>query len=600
MAKIIEKQFNIDIGSMVSEAIDNFTKIRRNIYAKQEGDFLNEVSKNGMSWDQQKAWYENFVGYLTDEPYMDADYLMEVKDRLANVHKSLRYYNYNQKVKEWDTEYNQKLITIGDYIQRLSQEQSSAIDPSLNESITTALDSLKKQKFDMEEAAYQNRIIWENKLGDTTTITRNLTDLQNKRARMVATNTDKDRINLYDSLIAQSQNELVTRKINATSLSLSNIIHTAQSPTDILTAYNNIINASDTGIPVTINNITYNNEQEYWNTLKNRYVQDDSTNGLLASINSMYTGKLEALDDIGLISASDFQSVSSELDKLATSPEYQAIVPQLQNLKKDILTTWGSKAADEILSKFNVDYDFNKASSALDKLTTLGIDISTYKNTLIQNQNTLITARVQERAQTENITTPEAAAKAVAEEAKRPVSEIPTPENVVAGKIPVPAKKATKSTVSVPSTKNEPIVQPEPTEKVVEGTLQINSKTGQIEIYKAGAWTPYTATTTLPIINQPVNKSYIYNQRSYAYGTGPLANQYPTTSGYPITKSSETVGTITPPKSSYTGNSIVDYLKSIGQSSNYTSRAKLAQQYGITNYTGTASQNTQLLKLLRG
>ena len=52
--------------------------------------------------------------------------------------------------------------------------------------------------------------------------------------------------------------------------------------------------------------------------------------------------------------------------------------------------------------------------------------------------------------------------------------------------------------------------------------------------------------------------------------------------------------------SSYTGTSIVDYLKSIGQDSSFSNRKKLAEANGISNYTGTASQNTQLLNLLRG
>lgn len=52
--------------------------------------------------------------------------------------------------------------------------------------------------------------------------------------------------------------------------------------------------------------------------------------------------------------------------------------------------------------------------------------------------------------------------------------------------------------------------------------------------------------------------------------------------------------------SSYSGTSIVDYLKSIGQDSSFSNRKKLAQSYGINNYTGTASQNTQLLNILRG
>lgn len=50
----------------------------------------------------------------------------------------------------------------------------------------------------------------------------------------------------------------------------------------------------------------------------------------------------------------------------------------------------------------------------------------------------------------------------------------------------------------------------------------------------------------------------------------------------------------------YTGNSIVDFLNAAKQPSDFGSRAKLAAQYGISNYTGTASQNTQLLNILKG
>lgn len=49
----------------------------------------------------------------------------------------------------------------------------------------------------------------------------------------------------------------------------------------------------------------------------------------------------------------------------------------------------------------------------------------------------------------------------------------------------------------------------------------------------------------------------------------------------------------------YTGTSIVDYLKSVGQPSDFSYRSQLATQKGIQNYAGTAEQNTQLLNLLR-
>src|SRR3990167_8287849 len=50
----------------------------------------------------------------------------------------------------------------------------------------------------------------------------------------------------------------------------------------------------------------------------------------------------------------------------------------------------------------------------------------------------------------------------------------------------------------------------------------------------------------------------------------------------------------------YTGVSIVDYLNSVGQSTDYASRAKLAASKGITGYTASSQQNTQLLTMLRG
>lgn len=46
--------------------------------------------------------------------------------------------------------------------------------------------------------------------------------------------------------------------------------------------------------------------------------------------------------------------------------------------------------------------------------------------------------------------------------------------------------------------------------------------------------------------------------------------------------------------------SIVDYLKSIKVDSSIANRKKLASQYGVKNYSGTAAQNAELLKKMRG
>lgn len=62
----------------------------------------------------------------------------------------------------------------------------------------------------------------------------------------------------------------------------------------------------------------------------------------------------------------------------------------------------------------------------------------------------------------------------------------------------------------------------------------------------------------------------------------------------------KTTPTVTPAKTStYSGPSIVDYLGSQGQASDFATRARLAANAGITGYAGTAEQNTALLNKLR-
>ena len=99
---------------------------------------------------------------------------------------------------------------------------------------------------------------------------------------------------------------------------------------------------------------------------------------------------------------------------------------------------------------------------------------------------------------------------------------------------------------------------------------------------------------TILVNGQPLTVNEVrpglFGELGYEYASGgPTSPTAPTTPTQP-----------SQPASTYTGVSIVDYLKSVGQSSDYSSRSALAAQQGIQNYQGTAEQNTQLLNILRG
>ncbi|MED3792307.1 peptidoglycan recognition family protein [Niallia alba] len=65
----------------------------------------------------------------------------------------------------------------------------------------------------------------------------------------------------------------------------------------------------------------------------------------------------------------------------------------------------------------------------------------------------------------------------------------------------------------------------------------------------------------------------------------------------PVASSSKPITQPTPTPTKTLG--LVDWMKSKGMDSGYNNRAKLAKEYGIANYSGTASQNEKLLDLLQ-
>jgi len=100
---------------------------------------------------------------------------------------------------------------------------------------------------------------------------------------------------------------------------------------------------------------------------------------------------------------------------------------------------------------------------------------------------------------------------------------------------------------------------------------------------------------TKPLINFPATSSLPGTQKTYAKpGFTPVPTQN-------NTQVPTNMGVKTPQQQSVPmGGGLVDTLNSKGMASDYNSRAGMAAKYGITNYSGTASQNMSLLNAING
>lgn len=127
---------------------------------------------------------------------------------------------------------------------------------------------------------------------------------------------------------------------------------------------------------------------------------------------------------------------------------------------------------------------------------------------------------------------------------------------------------------------------------------------------KAPSRKPAYSGSIVDYLNQQGIKSNINNRKNLAVEYGIVSNeaQYTGTAkqntallNAMIKGEPKQEGTRKEPiQSGYSGNSLVDYLASIKVDNSFANRKKLASQNGISNYAGTAKQNTQLLNKMRG
>ena len=123
-------------------------------------------------------------------------------------------------------------------------------------------------------------------------------------------------------------------------------------------------------------------------------------------------------------------------------------------------------------------------------------------------------------------------------------------------------------------------------------------------IKPSGSATKPPASNPAPTLDKPIivpsSMTSNGNPTSGQKAPDDPTNKYNTSTGQlnPNYKAPASATPTTGSKPKYTGSSIVDYLNSSGQASDYASRAAQAAKLGITGYTGSAAQNTQMLQML--
>jgi len=557
---------------------------------------------------------------------------IQTKDEKKRISGEISTLTQRIEEKKFTDTYTEKLInlssgveSIDNVLQWLKDSKATATDQNIIDAINKQITDKEATRYSLVKQTMENETSYATTSKEASIINDQINKVSAAKSKAMLSG-DNLLVSSYD---LQLQSLKKTQVENSIQKDMTNFAVSAVSgyttSLDLLDSYNSKITSGAQDGPVTIGGTTYGSAKEFWTYKRDSYLSDNSNNGFFSQFKSEVDNKIKTDNSKNSLTTGALSSKISAYDSLASRPELQSFNQQIQTYKQDSLQSGADLVSNNIYNTYATDYDVNTAVGGLNALKDLGANVSDSYTKVLTLGSQIKSQQVSNILSTANdlvktgLSPEEAISQAIAQGAGATVS----PKEAVTkteGKIATDfASKATASsftndprlTISSPTSTTPPAGTSTPTSTTsAAGGSSIvdflNSK-GQDSSYGARARlaqqygiSNYTGsaqqnTQLLGILSNQTNTKPV------ATNTTPTPTQ---PAPAPVVTPKPAVTPAPAPSTgklgaSYTGTSVVDFLTKAGQASDFTSRSKLAQTYGIQNYTGTAEQNTKLLTTLK-
>ena len=587
-----DSSFVNDLQGVVSTRLTNFNNTVTNIRARQDADFATKVLNDGLTYDQQLAYYQSRLDNEKSKDYPDANYISTLNSNVANLKKLVKYQKFNDQYTQDFNLYSTGRGSIDTLINEVKSMIDQTTDQTERSNLQSTLSQLTTQKFKDAQQLIQNNITLATNDQSIPTLQSMLSELQNDQVGASASGNAElassyaTQIQTIKSNISSIQVQQATNSINL------QVLNSGSNSIQKLSILSNLVSSSDTSTPVNIGGTLFPSMQAYWSAQQNAYLSGAGTGlfkdffGDLKAETNAKVNVLASSFSNGAVSVSDMQNIKSIFSSLASNPAIAPYLNQLLGTQTDVMSTLATNNANAILAEYSRTENYQTALNNLTNLESItGVNQAINKSNLVVKE---AGAKLQEAS---NIAAGNPNARISPDVA---VSQ--TPEDLAkmgAGELPVPGAApttVTPVTPTIPTTPTTPTTTPKPNSYY----QPINGGQSQQQIDNQKLMAQYTSQYGGYVINPDGSIS----PKKTTTSTPAAA---PATTPAPKTTTPATTTPVAATKPAvYSGVSIVDYLSSTGQKSDYTTRSQLAKTKGIANYAGTAEQNTQLLKALRG
>lgn len=609
------------LDGFVEQTMKNFSRQMQIRNAEDELNFSRLVLENNLSLEDQLSYRQEQTKRVADDP--------EEKRRIRAEISSLKN---RIEAKKFSDDYTSKLIefesgmsSVDTLISWLKDRKSATTDDAIRSEIDKQLLTKERERFQLQQTVLNSQTDYALKDKSPDIIEDQISRITSaKNKALLAGNTDV--ATMYDLQIqslsrAKTENSIDSAAKNFAVATMAGYM----TATNLLDEYSKKISgASQTGA-FKIGGVTYNSESEFWRFKRDSYIADDSANGFFGRLSEEQKTQLKTRASQNLLTNDDVAKSASSFTSLAARPELQTYVQKIDAYKQDVIQTGVDLRSRTVQNQYAIDNDVNKAINSLNALKGLGANVEEATTNILTDAAKIKTSQVsnilattQELMKANPGMTPEEAIdqaiKSGAAATYSPGQLATKSEEEIAKETATAAQAGTfdndpRSTVTPENAAKTTEVSGPNTPPAVDPVKQGEelSKSGRYFLDSNNKRDVYDSQTNR-ILSQEEFQRLRLNNALLPARPGPTTTPVPPApSNSPTPPAPTTPAPVTNPApkpqqqpSAYSGSSVVDYLKSVGQDASFGTRSRLATEKGIKNYAGTAQQNTELLKLLRG
>lgn len=629
----------VDLRGIVDNAKKNVDAVRRMRAIELETTFQQMIS-DGLPYVDQIRFLKDRISEEQNSSFKSTEMIAELETRVANTKKLQRFNNYRTTYQQILTELKSGRTNSKDQLVKMkSMLASVGDDQELQLEIERDITTMEGEVKAMEDTMIQNQIRRAQYDGTEKVLNETINMVKGKRADAVMKGLD-DESSAYDTWLTVLNKQLsettISNKINDIDVRVNTKGMNAVAKLDEL---NETIRGADSKTPIKIGNAEYKSAAEYWTFTRDSYLAGAGSGlfrDFFSEIDSEYSEKLNAtLRRDGMVTPMTLDRIQTEFKSIKSRDGMQNFAERATDFESLILGGAIQSTAESIRARASITGDYLGADTFLQGVAAkYGINVDSYRMPLAAEKEQRIAeiARatgetpeaVSRRLGMEDILTPEDK-NFMIPSAPDTSSETPNvPGASQPGRFAAAAGYQGASVVDFLRQAGQP--SDFASREKLAGELGIENYTGSVQQnnlllnkMRADAISPVTPIppTPMPTPEEKASASEALKKFSIENSTVKPVVNTPTapTKTQPsealknlsidMVKNPQPVAAPTPApttsyNTSYTGGSIVDFLSQSGQAADFQTRTKLAADAGITNYVGSADQNTQLLKKLRG